>query len=68
MRIWQKVSIPEEKPSVKFKKNCGKGSVALLKESTQLGCVSHDSHPRKSIVWKEGQLGSKHTVKFPKDT
>ena len=27
-----------------------KGSLATLKESTQLGCVSQDSHPRKSIT------------------
>ena len=51
-------------PSKKSKKSGGKGSVALLKESIQLGCVSHDSHPRKSVLWKDGQLGPKHTVKF----
>ena len=44
-------------------KVCGKGSVALLKESIQLGCVSHDSHPTKSILRKEEKWGSKHTVK-----
>ena len=44
-------------------KVCGKGSVALLKESVQLGCVSHDSHPTKSVLRKEEKWGSKHTVK-----
>ena len=32
-----------------------KGSVASLKESFQLGCVSQDSYPRKSIL-REGRL------------
>ena len=45
-------------------KVCGKGSVALLKESMPLGCVSHNSHPRKSILRKEEQWRSNHTVKF----
>ena len=38
----------EERPSKKSKKGGAKGSVALLKESTQLGCVSQDSYPKKS--------------------
>ena len=29
------------------------GSVALLKESIQMGCVSQDSFPRMSILKKE---------------
>ena len=37
-------------------------------ESTQLGCVSQDSHPRKSVLREPGNLGSKHTVKFSKGT
>ena len=37
----------EEKPSKKSKKGGAKGSVALLKDSTQLVCVSQDSCPRK---------------------
>ena len=41
-----------------------KGLVALLKESVQLGCVSQDYYPRKSILREPGHLGSKHTVKF----
>ena len=39
----------EGKPSKKSKKGGAKGSVAILKESFQLGCVSQDSYPRKSI-------------------
>ena len=57
----------DSQPSRKSNKSRGKGSVALLKESIQLG-VSQDSHPRKSILRKEGKLGSKHTVKFSKGT
>ena len=49
-------------------KSGGKGSVALLKESVEWGCASHDSCPRKSFLWKEGILGSNHTVKFSKVT
>ena len=33
-----------------------------------MGCVSQDSHPRKSIPREEGKLGSNHTVKLPKGT
>ena len=58
----------KEKPSKKFKKGCAKGSVAMLKESSQLGCVSHDSYPRKSILREPGKLGSRHAVKFSKGT
>ena len=47
----------EETPSKKSKNGVAKGSVALFKESSQLGCVSRDSHPRKSILRKEGKLG-----------
>ena len=55
-------------PSKKSKKSGVQGSVALLKESKQLGCVSQDSHPSKSILRKEGNFGSNHTVKFSKGT
>ena len=58
----------EEKPSKKSKKGGVKGPVAILKESTQLGCVSQDSHPRRSILREEGKLGSKRAVKFSKRT
>ena len=39
----------DEKPSKNSKKGGAKGSVALLRLSTQLGCVSRDSHSRKSV-------------------
>ena len=58
----------ERKPNKKSKKGAAKGSVAILKESTQLGCVSQDSCPRKSFLRELGKLGSKHTVKFSKGT
>ena len=58
----------ERKPSKKTKKGGVKRSVAILKESTQLGCVSRDSYPRNSILREPGMLGSKHTVKFSKGT
>ena len=58
----------DEKPNKKSKKGGAKGSVALLKESIQLGCVSQDSHPRKSILRKEGKLGSNHAVRFSRST
>ena len=37
----------ERKPNKKSKKGAAKGSVAILKESIQLGCVSQDSYPRR---------------------
>ena len=58
----------EEKPNKKWKTCGAKGSVAMLKESTQLGCASQNSHPRKSILGKRGKLGSNHAVKFSKGT
>ena len=57
-----------ETPSKRSKKGGARGSVAILKEATQLGCVSQDSHPRKSIQREPGKLGSKHAVKFSKGT
>ena len=52
-------------PSTKSKKSGGKGSVALLKESVQLGCVSQATHsPQKSILWKSGKFGSNRAVAF----
>ena len=57
------------KPNKSRKKKGGaKGSVAILKESRQLGCVSQDSYPRKSILREPGKWRSKHAVKFSKDT
>ena len=55
-------------PSKKLKKSGVKGSVALIKDSKQLGCVSQDSHPRKSIRRKDGKLRSNDAVKFSKGT
>ena len=43
----------------KSKKKGVKGSVASLKESTQLGCVSQDSYPRKIVVRERGKIGIK---------
>ena len=50
------------------KKSGGKGSVTLLKEFVQVGSVSQDYHPRKSILREVGKLGSNHTIKFSKGT
>ena len=52
----------EEKPSKKSKKGGAKGAVALLKESTQLGCVAQDSHPRKGLFYvrKVGMKSHRH--------
>ena len=55
-------------PGKKSKKSGGKGSVAFLKESRQLGCVSQDSYPRRSILREKGKLGSSHSVKFSMGT
>ena len=45
----------DRKPSKKSKKSGGQGSVALLKESNQLGCVFQDTEPpKKSIPRKSG--------------
>ena len=54
----------EEKPNKKSKNGGAKGSVALLKESIQLGCVSQDYH----TLQKEGKLRSNHAVKLSKST
>ena len=42
----------EGKPRKRSKKGGAKGSIATLTESQQLGCVSQDSYPRKSILRK----------------
>ena len=55
-------------PNKKSKKSGVKGSVALSKESVQLGCVSHGSYPRRSILREEGNLGSNRAVNFSKET
>ena len=56
------------KPSNKSKKSGVRGSVALLKESIQLGCVSQDYPPKKSILREVGKVGSNHAVTFSKGT
>ena len=56
------------KPSKKSKKDGSKGSVGLLKESAQMGSVSQDSYPRKSVQRERGKLGSKRAVKFSTST
>ena len=61
MQFWQQVP-----PNKRSKKRGRKGSVELLTESIQLGCVSQEPRPRKSILWKEGALRPNHAVKFPK--
>ena len=39
------------------KKSGGKGSVALLKETKQLCCVSHDSPQKQSILLEKRKIG-----------
>ena len=63
MQSWQQVL-----PNKRSKKGGRKGSVELLKESIQLGCVSQELRPRKSILWKEGALRPNHAVHFSKGT
>ena len=41
----------EEKPSKKSTKGDARGSVAFLKGSTRLGCVSQDSFPGRSLYF-----------------
>ena len=52
----------------KSKKVGAKESVAIVKEFKQLGCVSQDSYPRKSIPRQPGKLGTKHAVTFSRGT
>ena len=49
----------EGKPNKKSKKGGAKGSAAKVKEFIQVGCVSQDSNPGKSILRAPGLLGSK---------
>ena len=45
---------------MKSRRKVVQGSVALLKESKQLGCVSQDTEPpKKSILRKSGNFGIK---------
>ena len=70
LQVWKKGCIygdkchfrhVEGKPSKKSKKGGAKGSVAQLKESVQLGCVSQDPYPRKSILRESGKIGNRNT-------
>ena len=54
----------KEKSSKQSKKGGARGSVALLKECTQVGCAAQGSYPRKSVLREPGMLESKHAVKF----
>ena len=56
----------KESPASSQRKGGAKGSVAILKELKQLGCVSQDSCPRKTILCEQGNLGSQHTVNSPR--
>ena len=49
----------EEKPNKKSKKSGVRCSVASLKESILLGCVSQDSHPRNFNCKERGKIGIK---------
>ena len=57
-----------EAPTKNRKKVVRKDPLPFLKESTQLGCVSQDSYPRKSILREPGKWWSTHAVKILKDT
>ena len=71
MQIWRKMLIPTvmlRRRPARSRKGSAKGSVALLKESPNCGCVSQDSYSKKSILQKVGTKGpnasARHTVKF----
>ena len=51
-------------PSRKKKKGGEQGFVPLLKESFQVGCVSQDHPPKKSLQRKVRKLGSNRTLTF----
>ena len=59
----------DRRPSKKSKKSGGKGSVASLMKSFQLGCVSQDSEsPKMSDLRKSGKVGSNRAVTCSKGT
>ena len=58
----------EGKPNKRSNKGGPKGSVAMSKESGQLGCVSQDFVREKIVLLEQEKLESKHTVKFSKGT
>ena len=59
MTFWPletRAKVSDEKGDQKSKKGGAKGSVAILMESFQLGCVSQESYPRNSILREPGKL------------
>ena len=56
----------DERPSKKSKKGGANGSVALLKGVTQFGCVSQDSHLRKSKLHGKGNWDQDTPSNFPR--
>ena len=58
----------KESPARSRRKVVRKDQLRSLKESRQLGCVSQDSYPRKSVPCELGKLGTKRAVKFSKGT
>ena len=55
--LWRQMPFAtKETPNKKSKKGGAKGSVAIIQEFIQLGCVSQDSCPRKSIQREPGKL------------
>ena len=50
--------------NVSRRKDVQKGSVAILKESIHLGCLSPDSYPRKSVPCEPGKLGTRYIARY----
>ena len=61
-------TVADGQPIQKSNKSGGESSVALLKESLQLGCVSQDYPLKKSILRESGKWGSNPTVVFSQGT
>ena len=40
----------------------------MLKELAKMNCVFQDPHPKKSVLMKEGQLGTSHKIQFSRCT
>ena len=61
----------DSQPNKRPKKDCGKGSVAFLENSTQLGYVFQDIEPPKcNSIFRKGtkSYGFKRSVRFSKGT
>ena len=59
----------DSQPNKKQKKNGGKGSLALWKNSKQFGCVFENVEPPKSIIYEGTKsLAPKRSVQVPKVT